>query len=84
MHTHCRITDLHWISNAVTELPWACSAKTRYRQQDSRCRIIALDGASAEVEFTEPERAVTPGQALVLYQGEQCLGGGTIEHAYNP
>ena len=84
LHTHCGITDLHWISGAITELPYACSAKTRYRQRDSRCRIIALQGDTAEVEFEQAERAVTPGQALVLYQGEQCLGGGTIERAYNP
>ena len=63
--------------------PFTCSAKTRYRQQDSQCRLLSIDDNRAEVEFAEPQRAVTPGQALVLYQGEQCLGGGTIERAYN-
>ena len=43
-----------------------------------------MTGSSAEIEFAEPQRAVTPGQALVLYRDEQCLGGGTIERAYNP
>jgi tRNA-specific 2-thiouridylase len=82
-HSRCRITDLHWISNPVTALPYECGAKVRYRQQDSRCRIVDIDGSTAEVEFSEPQRAITPGQALVLYQDEQCLGGGTIERAYN-
>jgi tRNA-specific 2-thiouridylase len=83
-HSHCRITDLHWIGDAQDALPFDCSAKIRYRQQDSRCQLTALDGANAEIEFAEPQRAITPGQALVLYQGQQCLGGGTIERAYSP
>jgi tRNA-specific 2-thiouridylase len=83
-HTRCRVTDLHWISAEIRNAPYECSAKVRYRQRDSRCRIIRLAGNSAEIEFDEAQRAITPGQALVLYQGEQCLGGGTIEVAYNP
>jgi len=83
-HSHCRITDLHWIGSRVTDIPFTCSAKVRYRQQDSQCRLLSVDGGSAEIEFSEPQRAVTPGQALVLYHNEQCLGGGTIEMAYNP
>ena len=83
-HSRCRITDLHWISNANASLPFDCSAKVRYRQQDSACRMTTIDGTVAEIEFDEPQRAVTPGQALVLYQQEQCIGGGTIEMAYNP
>jgi tRNA-specific 2-thiouridylase len=83
-HSRCRVTGLHWIASAATALPFDCSAKVRYRQQDSACRILACADGTAEIEFSEPQRAVTPGQALVLYQGEQCLGGGTIEMAYNP
>ena len=82
-HTYCGITDLHWIADVAATLPFTCSAKTRYRQQDSQCRLLSIKGNRAEIEFTEPQRAVTPGQALVLYQGELCLGGGTIEHAFN-
>ncbi len=82
-HSHCRITDLHWIADPVEALPYECSAKIRYRQQDSRCILRSLDAGIAEVEFAEPQRAITPGQALVLYQDEQCLGGGTIERAYS-
>ena len=79
----CRVTDLHWIGATADTLPFECSAKIRYRQQDSSCRITLIDGGCAEIEFAEPQRAVTPGQALVLYQGAVCLGGGTIESAYN-
>ena len=82
-HSHCRITDLHWIGARAEDFPFTCTAKVRYRQQDSRCRLLSVDGDSAEIEFDEPQRAMTPGQALVLYQKDQCLGGATIEMAYN-
>ena len=83
-HSHCRITDLHWISQTVDEPGFTCSAKIRYRQQDSTCRLVTLDHEHAVVEFEQPQRAMTPGQALVCYLGEQCLGGGVIESAFNP
>ncbi|MCP4984275.1 MAG: tRNA 2-thiouridine(34) synthase MnmA [Gammaproteobacteria bacterium] len=82
-HSCCRITDLHWIWRSATRLSLNCSAKIRYRQQDSACRLTNFEGDSAVVEFAEPQRAITPGQALVIYDEEQCLGGGTIEKAYN-
>ena len=78
------ISDLHWISQAAAEIPFECSAKIRYRQQDTACVVTAVKGTTAEVEFEQPQRAITPGQALVFYLGEQCLGGGTIEMASNP
>ena len=80
-HASCRITDLHWIDRRVADDPFECSAKIRYRQQDSACRLSAIDSGSATVEFETPQRAITPGQALVLYRDEHCLGGGTIEAA---
>ena len=60
-----------------------CSAKFRYRQPDVGV-TVSYDAAAnrAKVYFDEPARAVTPGQALVLYQGEECLGGGKIDCAY--
>ena len=57
----------------------AYAAKTRYRQADADCRIAALSGSHLEVNFTRPQWAVTPGQSVVLYQGEVCLGGGVIQ-----
>ena len=82
-HSHCRVADLHWISEASSVPAGDYSAKIRYRQQDSPCRLIPGEGNRAIIEFAHPQRAVTPGQALVLYHDEQCLGGGTIEVAYN-
>jgi len=82
-HSACRIDELHWIDEPDLELPFACSAKTRYRQQDEYCNIVSIDGACAVIEFETPQWAMTPGQALVFYQQDICLGGGTIETAYN-
>ncbi len=82
-HRHCRVTDLHWIGTAVDRLPFACSAKIRYRSVDSACRITDIADDHASLVFAEPQRAITPGQALVIYRGEQCLGGGTIEAAFD-
>ena len=83
-HSHCRITDLHWITQPVDKPGFACSAKIRYRQQDSACRLVTIDDEHAVVEFEQPQRAMTPGQALVCYLDEQCLGGVVIESAFNP
>ena len=83
-HSHCRISELHWISQAVETPDFACSAKIRYRQQDSGCRLVSIEDDSAVVEFDQAQRAITPGQALVFYLDEQCLGGGVIESAFNP
>ena len=80
----CRIADLHWIGEDPGPAPFDCSAKIRYRQQDSQCRIVERENNSAVVQFEKAQRAVTPGQSLVFYAGERCLGGGTIESAFNP
>ena len=73
--------DIHWIDKPP-ELPCRCMAKTRYRQPDQACQLQATaDGY--DVLFDEPQRAITPGQSVVFYQGETCLGGGIIEHAFN-
>jgi tRNA-specific 2-thiouridylase len=53
--------------------------KVRYRQSDQPCHATVNDDGAIEVRFTEPQRAVTPGQFAVLYDGERCLGGGVIE-----
>jgi tRNA-specific 2-thiouridylase len=82
-HSACRIGELHWIGEPDLNLPFACSAKTRYRQQDVGCDIVSIDGACAVIEFETPQWAMTPGQALVFYHQDICLGGGTIETAYN-
>ena len=71
--------DLTWISGIPPAIPWKGHAKTRYRQADQPCTITALDHGRAHVVFHEPQRAVTPGQSVVFYEGERCLGGGIID-----
>ena len=82
-HSHCDIQDLHWIDGIERPVPFRCSAKIRYRQIDQDCTITPINGISAQVVFDQPQRAITPGQALVFYQDDICLGGGTINNAYN-
>ena len=59
---------------------FSCTAKVRYRQKDQAC-TVRMAGDQAEVIFEERQRAVTPGQSVVLYDGDVCLGGGIIERA---
>lgn len=71
-------TDMHWISGTAPELPLPCTAKIRYRQADQRCVVNRLADDQYEIIFDEPQRAITPGQSVVLYNDRQCLGGGII------
>jgi len=71
--------DLSWVSGRAPEVAGGHAAKTRYRQSDAPCRIARLDRDVLELDFEQPQWAVTPGQSAVLYQGEVCLGGGVIQ-----
>ncbi len=75
--------DSHWISGHAPDPARAYGAKTRYRQADAPCRIAELQGDRCTVDFEQPQWAVTPGQSVVLYDGEVCLGGAIIEQAMN-
>lgn len=75
--------DCHWISGTAPLLNHPYAAKTRYRQVDARCRITELDNGRCTIDFIEPQWAVTPGQSVVLYDGEVCLGGAIIEQGLN-
>lgn len=70
--------EMFWISGEAPALPLRCAAKVRYRQPDQACDVIR-DGNSYRVRFDAAQRAVTPGQSVVLYDGDRCLGGGVIE-----
>jgi len=71
---------VNWLIEPPTE-PVACSAKIRYRHQAALANVFPLDENGARVEFDEPRSAITPGQAVVFYDGERVLGGGWIERA---
>ena len=71
-----------WTAGAAPDPGRSYMAKTRYRQADSACRIAALDAVRCTIEFDRPQRAVTPGQSVVLYDGDVCLGGGIIDAAH--
>lgn len=73
--------QLHWISEKPTEIPASLHAKVRYRQKDEKCIIESIDDDTATVSFEKPVFAVTPGQSVVFYDGEICLGGAVIESA---
>jgi len=70
-------TQLTWISGHPPGKDFTCRAKIRYRQQDQACHVV-IENDTAMVTFDEPQRAITPGQSIVFYDGEICLGGGVI------
>ncbi len=78
--TSLRAGKLHWIREHPDD-NYQCTAKTRYRQQDQQCTIHLESDHTAVVVFDESVRAITPGQSIVFYNGEECLGGGIIEMA---
>lgn len=72
--------QLHWIAGHTPREHWVYAAKTRYRQADAPCTIDRLlDGKRCEISFAQPQWAVTPGQSVVVYESNVCLGGGIIE-----
>lgn len=73
--------QLTWTAGAPPATPLPCSAKTRYRQTDQSCEMT-LEPGVATLRFDQSQRAVTPGQSVVFYRGEECLGGGIISHGH--
>ncbi|WP_407922812.1 tRNA 2-thiouridine(34) synthase MnmA [Acidihalobacter aeolianus] len=69
---------MHWIAGSAPGERFRCTAKTRYRQEDQAC-TVTLSSEGARISFDKPQRAVTPGQFVVLYDDALCLGGGVIE-----
>jgi tRNA-specific 2-thiouridylase len=70
--------DLSWVAGQPPEFPCRAAAKTRYRQPDQACTITQDENGNIHVEFDDKQRAVTPGQSVVFYKDDDCLGGGII------
>ncbi len=82
--TRLRATRVSWIGGGAVAAGARLGAKTRYRQRDAGCTVLAADGCELQLAFEQAQWAVTPGQSAVLYDGEVCLGGGIIEVADDP
>lgn len=74
----------HWVAGSPPARRFECTAQTRYRQPDEACSVTVNDDGTLAVRFARAQRAVTPGQSLVLYDGEACLGGAVIERTDAP
>ena len=72
-------SDVHWIADQQPLLPLECAAKTRYRQPDQSCKVHETGQDRITVTFESPQRAVTPGQFIVLYQEDTCIGSAIIQ-----
>jgi tRNA-specific 2-thiouridylase len=84
MKRYLTASQLHWVSGKQIEQEFSCKAKVRYRQKEQSCVVKLSSNATnahANVCFNEPQRAITPGQSIVFYDGDVCLGGGIIDEA---
>jgi len=77
--TTVQAQDLSWVSGMIPDSGSLYAAKTRYRQPDAACHIDTINTASCTVQFDAPQWAATPGQSVVLYADDVCLGGGIIQ-----
>jgi tRNA-specific 2-thiouridylase len=78
LHHTLEAGQLDWCNLPITE-PLRCAAKTRYRQADQACELLPLAEGRCRVVFDDAQRAITPGQSVVFYANNLCLGGGIIE-----
>ncbi|SJM91446.1 tRNA (5-methylaminomethyl-2-thiouridylate)-methyltransferase [Crenothrix polyspora] len=83
LHNTLEASQLDWCSNKPLTTALHCHAKTRYRQTDQACYVTPLSDNRVHCVFEQPQRAITPGQSVVFYDGEICLGGGIIESKSN-
>ncbi len=77
-HRSLLAADCNWISIPALTEPIRVKAKARSRMQEVPATVYPAEAGQIRVEFDEPQRAITPGQAIVLYDGDIVLGGGTI------
>lgn len=75
-------SDISWTAPLKVGDTFRCTAKFRYRQEDSGVTVRLLENGRLDVAFDKRQRAITPGQAVVFYDGDVCLGGATIDEAY--
>lgn len=71
--------ELTWITSPPPNLPFECHSKIRYRQPDQACTIQSISNNEALISFNIPQRAISPGQSVVFYDNDICLGGGVIK-----
>lgn len=77
-HKRLKANSLHWIEGCAPKSVENLTAKIRYRQQDQECVIMNINDDTCDIEFAEPQFAIAPGQSIVFYDGNICLGGGII------
>lgn len=84
-HNHLETNQVNWIEECppTVDNNAPITAKIRYRQSDQKCTLNNINDKKYEVDFDEAQRAITPGQSIVFYQNDVCLGGGVIETMYN-
>lgn len=78
MKTKLRAAEVNWLAFEIPESPIRVTAKIRYAHQGAAATVTPIGEDGAEVVFDEPQRAVTPGQGVVFYDGDMLIGGGTI------
>ena len=76
-------SEMNWIPQLPSDKEFECIAKFRYRQPDQKVKVTVLDDKKIRVDFAEKQRAITPGQFVVLYDKDGvCLGGGVIDKSF--
>lgn len=83
LHNTLEAGQLDWCNEKPLTEHIVCTAKTRYRQNDQSCQLEPIANSRCKATFEIPQRAITPGQSVVFYSGDICLGGGIIESKYN-
>ena len=78
------VTDMRWIAGSAPASSFRCRAKLRYRHPEQPTDVTVLADGQVRLVFDEPQRAPTPGQYAVLYDGDIVLGGGVITGAFDP